>query len=49
MPVFYKTGLNLKNVKAFDINLGCSGFVYTLFVATSLSNSGMSKNILIVC
>ena len=38
-----------KNVKAFDINLGCSGFVYALFVATSLSNSGMSKNILIVC
>jgi len=44
----YKLGLN-NNVKAFDINLGCSGFVYALFVASSLVQNNMSKNILIVC
>ena len=43
-----KLGLN-NNVKAFDINLGCSGFVYALFVASSLTQNNMSKNILIVC
>lgn len=37
------------NVKAFDINLGCSGFVYALYVATSFVQTNMSKNILIVC
>ena len=44
----YKLGLD-NNVKAFDINLGCSGFVYALFVASSLVQNNMSKNILIVC
>ena len=44
----YKLGLN-NNVKALDINLGCSGFVYALFVACSLVQNKMSKNILIVC
>ena len=37
------------NVKAFDINLGCSGFVYALYVASSFVQNNMSKNILIVC
>ena len=44
----HKLGLN-NNTKAFDINLGCSGFVYALFVASSLVQNNMSKNILIVC
>ena len=44
----HKLGLN-NRVKAFDINLGCSGFVYALFVASSLAQNNMSKNILIVC
>tara|TARA_B100001964_G_C14219984_1_gene594793 strand:+ start:60 stop:1040 length:981 start_codon:yes stop_codon:yes gene_type:complete len=44
----YKLGLK-NNVKALDINLGCSGFVYGLFVACSLVQNKMSKNILIVC
>ena len=43
-----KLGLG-KDVKAFDINLGCSGFIYALFVASSLAQNNMSKNILIVC
>ncbi len=34
---------------AFDINLGCSGFVYGLSVAGSLIESNMCKNILILC
>ena len=38
-----------KSVSAFDINLGCSGFVYALSVASSMASSGMSKNILIIC
>tara|TARA_B100001057_G_scaffold471355_1_gene533607 strand:- start:667 stop:1644 length:978 start_codon:yes stop_codon:yes gene_type:complete len=38
-----------KSVSAFDINLGCSGFVYALSVASSMVSSGMSKNILIIC
>ena len=38
-----------KSVSAFDINLGCSGFVYALSVASSLIKSGMSKKTLIVC
>ena len=44
----HKLGLD-NRVKAFDINLGCSGFVYALFVASSLVQNNMSKNILIVC
>ena len=38
-----------KTVGAFDINLGCSSFVYALSVASSMIKSGMSKKILIVC
>jgi len=33
---------------SFDINLGCSGFVYSLVVAGSLINSGVAKKALIV-
>ena len=43
-----RLGLNT-NTKAFDINLGCSGFVYAMFVASSFIQNNMSSNILIVC
>ena len=44
----HKLGLP-KNILAFDINLGCSGFVNSLSVATSLIDSSMIDNCLIVC
>ena len=34
---------------AFDINLGCSGFVYALSVAGSLIETGLSDNTIIIC
>lgn len=37
-----------KELIAFDINLGCSGFVKSLSVVSSLINSGTCKNCLIV-
>ena len=41
--------LNLKkNIGAFDINLGCSGYVYSLSIAKSLIVSGHAKNILLI-
>lgn len=33
---------------AFDINLGCSGYVYGLSVAKSMLKSGMVKNVLLI-
>ena len=42
--------LNLrKNIIAFDIGLGCSGFVYGLSVINSLLNSNTVKTVLFVC
>lgn len=42
--------LNLrKNIIAFDIGLGCSGFVYGLSVINSLLNSNAAKTVLFVC
>lgn len=38
-----------KNIRAFDVNQGCSGFVYGLSLASSLIESNQSKNILLVC
>ncbi len=38
-----------KNLIAFDINLGCSGFIYALRVASSLITSKQAKNGLIIC
>ena len=38
-----------KNIKAFDVNQGCSGYVYGLSLANSLIESNQSKNILLVC
>lgn len=41
--------LGLSNdTAAFDINLGCSGFIYGLFTAYSYINAGMSKVLLCV-
>ena len=41
--------LNLKkNIGAFDINLGCSGYVYSLSIAKSLIVSGHAKNKLLI-
>ena len=42
--------LNLeKNIVAFDIGLGCSGFVYGLSVINSLLSSDTVKTVLLVC
>ena len=38
-----------KNSFAFDINQGCSGFVYALSVATSLIKNKCARRILIIC
>lgn len=41
--------LNLKkNVGAFDINLGCSGYIYGLAVADGMIESGIAQNILLL-
>ncbi|URQ73748.1 ketoacyl-ACP synthase III [SAR86 cluster bacterium] len=42
--------LNLSNeISAFDINMGCSGFVYALSVASSFLESNIHSKILIIC
>ena len=38
-----------KNSLAFDINQGCSGFVYSLSLASSLICNDMAERILIIC
>lgn len=37
-----------KSAGAFDINLGCSAFIYGLAVAKSLINSSIAKNVLLI-
>lgn len=37
-----------KSIGAIDINLGCSGWIYSLYIAKSLIVSGMASNVLIV-
>ena len=37
-----------KNIPAIDLNLGCSGFVYSLFLANGLLKSNSCKKILLV-
>lgn len=37
------------NCMAFDVNLGCSGFVYALSIAGSLLDSGVANKGLILC
>ena len=34
---------------AFDVNLGCSGFVYGLAISSSLISSGLAKQGILVC
>jgi 3-oxoacyl-[acyl-carrier-protein] synthase III len=41
-------GLNIKCL-AFDVNQGCSGFVYGLAVGASLIESGIVENALLLC
>lgn len=43
-----KLGLK-QNILTFDINMGCSGFIHGLSVATSLIKSKVSKNIALIC
>ena len=43
-----KLGIN-KNSFAFDINQGCSGFVYALSIATSLIKNDCASRVLIIC
>lgn len=43
----HKLGLS-KNCMAFDINLGCSGYVYGLSVASQFIQSGAAKNVLLL-
>jgi 3-oxoacyl-[acyl-carrier-protein] synthase-3 len=38
-----------KNCMAFDVNLGCSGFVYALSIAGGLIESGVGRKGLILC
>ena len=38
-----------KNVAAFDINLGCSGYVYALSVVGSMMESNQAQKALILC
>jgi 3-oxoacyl-[acyl-carrier-protein] synthase-3 len=40
--------LGIKNVLAFDVSAACSGFIYILYLAKSLIETGAHKNILIV-
>ena len=37
-----------KNVGAFDINQGCSGFIYSLTIAKGLISANIAKNVLLV-
>ncbi len=37
-----------KNVGAFDINQGCSGFIYALTIAKGFISSNIAKNVLLV-
>lgn len=38
-----------KNISAFDINMGCSGYIYALSVASSFIEASLFKNVLIIC
>ena len=38
-----------KNVLAFDVGLGCSGFVYGLYIASSLLQNLSAEKILLLC
>ena len=38
-----------KSCMAFDVNLGCSGFVYGLSIAGSLIETGLARKALLIC
>jgi 3-oxoacyl-[acyl-carrier-protein] synthase-3 len=38
-----------KHIMAFDVNLGCSGFIYALSIASGLIHSGIASKCLILC
>lgn len=38
-----------KSTFAFDVNLGCTGYVYGLSIASSMIISGLLNNILLIC
>jgi 3-oxoacyl-[acyl-carrier-protein] synthase-3 len=38
-----------ENIMAFDINLACSGFVYSVGIASSLLNNDKCKDVLAIC
>ena len=40
--------LGIKDVMAFDVSAACSGFIYVMYIAKLLIESGLHKNILIV-
>ena len=40
--------LGLRNIPAFDISIGCSGFIYGLSVASKYVADGSAKNVLLV-
>lgn len=44
----HKLGLK-NNIATFDLNFGCPGFVYGLFQAYSLINTGSIKSVLLCC
>lgn len=44
----HRLGL-LTNCMSFDVNLGCSGFVYGLGISVSLIDSGLATNVLLLC
>ena len=46
--IHQKLGLS-QNAPAFDINNGCSGFVYGMWVVSQMIESGANKRILLVC
>ena len=41
--------LDVPSCIAFDINLGCSGFIYGLAVSSSLISSGLAQQGILVC
>ncbi len=38
-----------RNTASFDINMGCSGFIYALMMANSMICSGCAQNVLVLC
>ena len=38
-----------KNIISFDVNQGCSGFVYGLFLAEQLLENKSINNVLLIC